>query len=204
MDHSFFKYDDFFKKAFLFESSLILLAIILGWIAGINPFKTIQLSETALLYGVLGTVPLFLMFMGMQKLQAQSVNTIRELLLKTLGPGLNRYDWTDLLLLGAIAGLSEELVFRGVIQPWLENAWGYSVGLLVSSVLFGVVHAMTPLYALLATLVGIYLGLSMDYGDGRNLLTPILIHGLYDFLAFLMLMRAYRASLAGTNPPTIS
>jgi membrane protease YdiL (CAAX protease family) len=42
------------------------------------------------------------------------------------------------------------------------------------------------------------LGLSLDYGGERNLLTPIIIHGFYDFLAFVALMRAYRASLAST------
>jgi len=43
--------------------------------------------------------------------------------------------------------------------------------------------------------VGIYLGLSMDIAGDRNLLTPVIIHGFYDFLAFLALMRAYRARL---------
>jgi membrane protease YdiL (CAAX protease family) len=65
--------------------------------------------------------------------------------------------------------------------------------LIGSNIVFGLAHALTPLYFVLATLVGIYLGLSLDYGGERNLLTPIIIHGLYDFLAFLALMRAYRA-----------
>ena len=60
--------------------------------------------------------------------------------------------------------------------------------------IFGLVHAVTPLYAVLAAFVGIYLGLSLDYGGDRNLLTPVIIHGLYDFLAFVALMRVYRAS----------
>jgi membrane protease YdiL (CAAX protease family) len=54
------------------------------------------------------------------------------------------------------------------------------------------VHAVTPLYALMAALVGLYLGWTLDYGGDRNLLTPIIIHGLYDFLAFMALIRAYR------------
>jgi membrane protease YdiL (CAAX protease family) len=58
---------------------------------------------------------------------------------------------------------------------------------------------VTPLYAVLAALVGMYLGLSMDYGIERNVLTPIMIHGLYDFLAFFMLMRAYRISLTTSS-----
>ena len=75
-----------------------------------------------------------------------------------------------------------------------ENAWGITAGLIVSNILFGLVHAVTPLYAALAALVGIYLGLSLDFGGERNLLTPIIIHSGYDFLAFVALMRVYRAS----------
>jgi hypothetical protein len=51
------------------------------------------------------------------------------------------------------------------------------------------------MYALLVTLVGVYLSLSMTVGGESNLLAPIIIHSLYDFLAFIALMRMYRASL---------
>ncbi len=195
MDKSFVKTTDFFKSACYFEAALILVAIILGKIAGINPFATIVFSESALAYGILGTIPLFLMFLGMEQLQTKSVSHIRKLLLNTLGPGLHQYHWTDLFLLAALAGVSEELVFRGVIQPWIENAWGLTTGLIVSNILFGLVHAVTPLYAVLAAMVGMYLALSMDYAGERNLLTPIIIHSFYDLLAFVALMRVYRASL---------
>lgn len=200
MDNSLFKYDDFFKKACYFEASLILVAIVLGWIADINPFEKLYFSETAIAYGLIGTAPLFLMFMALQNMQGDSISQIRNMLLKTLGPGLHRYQWSDLLILAAIAGISEELVFRGVLQPWLEASWGMTAGLIVSNLIFGLVHAITPLYAVLAMLVGLYLGFSMDYGVERNLLTPIIIHGLYDFLAFIALMRLYKANLStGSN-----
>jgi len=195
MDKSFFKATDFFKSACYFEATLILVALMLGQIADINPFANVAFSETALAYGLLGTMPLFLMFLGMEQLQSKSVSHIRKLLLNTLGPGLHHYHWTDLFLLAALAGVSEELVFRGVIQPWIERSWGLAAGLIVSNILFGLVHAVTPLYAVLAALVGIYLGLSMDYAGDRNLLTPIIIHSFYDLLAFVALMRVYRASL---------
>ena len=195
MDKSLFKFDDFFKSACVFEASLILVAVGLGWIASINPFENIHFSEMALVYGVIGTMPLFLMFLALEKIQGESVVKIKNLLLNTLGPGLHRYHWTDLLILASIAGVSEELLFRGVIQPWIENSWGATAGLIASNILFGLVHAVTPLYAVLAMLVGIYLGLSLTYGGETNLLVRIIIHGFYDFLAFVVLMRIYRSSL---------
>jgi len=195
MDKSLLKFDDFFKSACYFEASLVIVAVFLGWVADIDPLENLYFSETAIAYGVIGTAPLFLMFLALEKMQGESVVNIRKLLLNTLGPGLHRYHWTDLFILAAIAGVSEELLFRGVIQPWIENSWGITAGLIGSNIVFGLVHAVTPLYAALAALVGIYLGLSLDYGGERNLLIPIIIHGFYDFLAFVALMRVYRASL---------
>jgi uncharacterized protein len=199
MNNSPFSPDRFFKNACLFEAALILVAVVLGWLGAINPFASLHYSESAILYGILGTIPLFLLFLLMEQLTAEPVVTIRRLLLETLGPSLHRYHWTDLFILAAIAGISEEILFRGVIQPWMESSWGITAGLIGSNILFGLVHAITPLYTVLATLVGIYLGLALDAGGERNLLTPIIIHGLYDFLAFLALMRSYRASLAAQD-----
>jgi hypothetical protein len=184
----------FFKQACLFEAALILVAVFLGWIANINPFEYLHFSESAIVYGVIGTMPLFLLFIAMEQIQAEPIIKIKNLLFETLGHGLHRYHWTDLLILAAIAGLSEELLFRGVIQPWIESAWGMTAGLVGGNIIFGLAHAVTPLYAVLAALVGIYLSLSLDYGGDRNLLIPVIIHGLYDFLAFIALMRAYRAT----------
>jgi uncharacterized protein len=194
MDKSLFNFDDFFKSACYFEAALILVAVLLGWIAGIDPFEKLYFSEAAIVYGMIGTAPLFLMFLALEQMQGESIIKIRKLLLQTLGPGLHRYHWTDLFILAAIAGIAEELLFRGVIQPWLESSWGAAAGLIGSNLIFGLVHAVTPLYAVLAACVGIYLGLSLDYGGDRNLLTPVIIHALYDFLAFVALMRVYRAS----------
>jgi membrane protease YdiL (CAAX protease family) len=56
-----------------------------------------------------------------------------------------------------------------VLQPWLENSWGIVAGLIISSVIFGLVHAVTLLYFILAASVSVYLGLYLDYENTRNL-----------------------------------
>ena len=186
--------EKFFKFACYFEGSLILVAIILGWFSGIDPFENLHFTEISVFYGLMGTAPLFLVFMALYQIEIEALKKIKHLLLETLGPSLHQHNWADLFVLAAIAGISEEILFRGVVQPWMESSFGMAVGLIGSNILFGLVHAVTPLYAVLATLVGIYLGLFLDYGGERNLLTPIIIHGLYDFLAFIVIMRAYRAN----------
>ncbi len=195
MENTPLKPESFFKTACYFESALILVAIVLGWIADINPFENIHFSENAVLYGFFGTIPLYLIFMAMEHMPYDSIQKIRKILIDTIGASMNKQNWADLFILAAIAGGAEEVLFRGVIQPWMENSWGMIPGLLISSLLFGLIHAVTPLYAILATVISIYLGLSLDYGGERNLLTPIVIHALYDFLAFIAILKSYRDKL---------
>lgn len=187
--------DNFFKAACFFEAALVLLAVFLGWLLNVDPFADLNFNEPALLNSLLLTLPLILIFFALQLLPFAPLEKIRALLLETLGSRLYSRHWTDILILASIAGFSEEALFRGVLQPWLEQISGITAGLLLSNLLFALVHAVTPLYAVLALLMGLYLGMSLDYGGERNLLLPILIHAFYDFIAFMVILRNYRNSL---------
>ncbi|WP_446809403.1 CPBP family intramembrane glutamic endopeptidase [Methylomonas sp. 2BW1-5-20] len=184
--------DAFFKIACYFEGSLALLALALGWLADLDPFASLIFSETAFGIGILATLPLVVLFFAMQQLDYPPLKKIRDLLLETLGARLAYRHWTDLLILAFIAGFAEEALFRGFLQPWLENGWGADVGLFGSNLLFALVHAVTPLYAVLAMLMGLYMGSMLDYGGERNLLVPMVIHTVYDFVAFVVILRDYR------------
>lgn len=187
--------EQFFKIACYFEASLALVALALGWLANVYPFENLYFSEDGLAGGLLATLPLVLLFFAMQQLSYPPIQKIRDLLLETLGAGLAFRHWTDILVLAGIAGFAEEALFRGFLQPWLENHWGALAGLLLSNVLFALVHAVTPLYALLAMLMGLYMGVMLDYGGERNLLVPMVIHAVYDFVAFVVILRDYRIRL---------
>jgi membrane protease YdiL (CAAX protease family) len=100
----------------------------------------------------------------------------------------------SLLQLAAIslaAGFGEELLFRGVLQSSLSDRlgppWGIWAGLLFASVIFGMCHWLTFTYALLATLIGVYLGTLLLVTE--NLLAPIVSHALYDFVALIYMVR---------------
>ncbi|HEY9833917.1 MAG TPA: CPBP family intramembrane glutamic endopeptidase [Stenomitos sp.] len=80
----------------------------------------------------------------------------------------------DLIWLGLLPGMSEELLFRGVMLPAVGlNA----TGVVASSLLFGVLHLSGPQqwpYVVWATAVGLLLGFSA-LATG-NLLVPIVAH----------------------------
>ena len=86
-----------------------------------------------------------------------------------------------------LAGLGEELLFRGVIQSWLVSETNLWLGLAVTSILFGLAHFISRTYAVYAAVVGAYLGWLFIAFD--NLLVPILTHAAYDFFALVYLVR---------------
>ncbi len=87
----------------------------------------------------------------------------------------------DLIWLGLLPGLSEELLFRGVMLPEFGlDFWG----VLISSLCFGVLHLSTPkqgAYVVWASLVGMLLGYSALITG--NLLVPIVAHILTNFIS---------------------
>jgi CAAX protease family protein len=186
------------KLAFYFEGGLAGLALLLGWITDIQPLASLRLTGTAIGVGILGTIPLFFLFLLFFQYPVGALHPIKRMLIDVLGPLLSACRWHELLLLAALAGLSEEMLFRGFLQPWIELKAGAVASLFGSNLLFGLAHMVTPLYALLAGVIGVYLGLLFDAGEQRNLLTPVIIHGLYDYLAFLVVVRTFRTERNGS------
>ena len=89
--------------------------------------------------------------------------------------------WPDLIWLGLLPGLSEELLFRGVMIP----ALGFDlVAVIVSSLVFGVLHLsglqQWP-YVVWATVVGFALGYTALITG--NLLIPIVAHILTNLIS---------------------
>lgn len=183
---------DFLRIALIFEGSLALLAFLLGWLLDIDPLQHILFEWPALGWGLLGTAPLLVFFFFSYRFSTGALARIKSFLVQMLGPPLAACRGYQLALLAGMAGFSEEILFRGTLQPWLGSLWGSSLGLLASSALFGLAHFITPLYALLAGLTGVYLGLCLDIGGERNLAIPIIIHAVYDFIAFVVVARTFR------------
>ena len=82
------------------------------------------------------------------------------------------------ILLGAVAGLGEEWLFRGVFQTVLTAKFSSGIALAISGTVFGLLHAVTPVYALLAGAASVFFGYLFNTTD--NLAIPIICHAVYD------------------------
>ena len=113
-----------------------------------------------------GTIPLLLRSTAMRRVW-------NELLLpfsRTLGR-------RDIVVIALLSGFSEELFFRGVLLP--------EMGLVLSSLCFGALHALCAVYFAWATLIGAGLG-ALALASG-SLVTPIAAHATYNLGALLLL-----------------
>lgn len=105
---------------------------------------------------------------------------------------------TDTLQLVALIGISillvgpaEELAFRGFVQRGFENSFGKTAGLVIASVLFGLLHGLNSLWSILpVTVVSLFLGYIWQKTDGNTAATAWM-HGLYDAITITIAFYAY-------------
>jgi uncharacterized protein len=175
-----------------FEGFLGLLALGLGKLLSLAPATNLRWNLTEAGLGVAAILPLLALLAVLLRTRWGWMQEIVSFLDQTVRPIFGQWSLVQLALLCLLAGFGEELLFRGVIQPataLLVGPWFAVVG---SSVLFGAVHWVTRAYAVLATVIGLYLALLWLYSG--NLLVPITTHAGYDFVALVYFLRGPRHS----------
>jgi CAAX protease family protein len=180
----------FLRLAVAGEAGLALLAWGLGRWLGISPLENLDLSPSALAWGVAGTIPLLIGLVWILQSDSKPLQRLVALVHQHLGPVLAGCSLTQLALLATLAGIGEELLFRGVVQAGLAQVVPSAAAVIAASLLFGLAHAASATYALLAFVIGAYLGILFLIQG--NLVAPIVTHALYDFVALVHVARRWR------------
>lgn len=181
--------DRMFQIFLAVEGGLFLVALVLAWLFGLVLVWGVSLFATVV--GICGGLIMVPLFFWTLRSRWRPLAEIRVILVRFLGESLREWSWTRLLILAAVAGLAEEALFRGVVQAGIGAQFGLWPGLLAASLLFGLCHFVSPLYFILATLVGLYFGWLYEWTGG--LLAPVIAHGLYDFVVLgIMKVRVQR------------
>jgi uncharacterized protein len=175
------------------QSLLVLGAALAALVLGTPSFGLgpgFALSFSAIKLGVLYTLPLGVLafvldivedkFPSLQDVTKATNRSVLALLGGSFKPVMALL---AAIALGMAAGVGEEMLFRGVLQFELGRRFGNVAAVTVASVIFGALHAVTPMYAFLATLASIYFG--WLYLMSGNLAVPIITHAVYDFGALL-------------------
>lgn len=81
-------------------------------------------------------------------------------------------------------GIGEEIMFRGVLFRWIDEKWGFVAALIVSAVLFGLIHIFqdsASLWSSFAIAIEAGLLLAAAYKYSGTLWLPIGIHWAWNF-----------------------
>ena len=130
---------------------------------------------------------MLLLFVLMLRWPVGPLSRIKQFSEEVIRPLFASCTVLDLAVISLLAGVGEEMLFRGVLQADFSQRWGLWTGIVAASLLFGALHPITPAYVVLAAGLGVYLGY-LWVATG-NLLVVIVAHALYDFLALVFLMR---------------
>lgn len=185
---------DGFAMAVVVEGGLALVAVVAAWLFRVSLRELFPDDRASLLgaigRGLLATIPMLAAFWILVNADWPTLRQLREQVEWLIGEMFPNGNLAQFATVALLAGVGEELLFRGSLQTALGNWTTPVVGLVVTSVLFGLAHALSKLYFLFAVVVGAFLGwMTLRYND---LVAPMVAHGLYDFLALLYLSRRKR------------
>ena len=173
--------------SFAVEGGIFLLGLVLINFSQIQPWTGFSLSWSATEYALLLSFPLLVaLYISMQS-SWEPLSRFRTELEEKIQPIFTECKLIDLAMIAFLAGTGEELFFRGWLQNVLTNKFELWLGILVASLIFGLLHYLSTTYAIYAFLTGMYLGLI--YQASENLYIVMAIHALYDFIALMYLFK---------------
>jgi len=183
-----------------FPSSLLSLPITEGLILGITLFFMKQKGSTIKDLGLkmprLKTILIVSFAAILLIFLAFFISIIEELVLgpdplaeELLTALLPQNSFQLFLLIGIsifLVGPAEELAFRGFIQRGLENSYGKIPGLMLTSVMFGMLHGLNSPRAIIpVTILSLFLGYTWQKTE-YNTTACAWMHGLYDAITITL------------------
>ncbi len=183
--------------ALVLQVAVVAIALLLAWLFGLSPWQRLHWAPEVLAWSLLGTLPLAAMLLLFPLARWRWTREISHLVEQIILPLFKGAPVGSVALVAILAGIGEELLFRGVVQDGLSLMLGPAVALILASLLFGLAHAVTPTYFLIASLMGAYLG--WLYLHTGNLLVPVIVHALYDWIAIHYYLHSRKKRRAGAG-----
>lgn len=190
--------ENFLLKAVFLQSAVAFIAVGLGALLGVAPWISSSWQSGspmqvlwAIGIGTLATLPLLVSFLAMRHGSFESMEELQELMDRHIVPLFREATILELGFLSLLIGMGEEALFRGVVQTFLQNLTGANAGpavpIIIASLLFGLLHALTKEYFVISALMGAYLGFWFWWTN--DIIVPIVMHTLYDWFVFVYMKR---------------
>lgn len=101
-----------------------------------------------------------------------------------------------LFIAGVLAPLAEEITFRGLLFRWLDERYGFTIGIVVSAFAFSILHGIPGLIPAIMVLGAV---LAWTYARTGSIWVPIIVHGTYNAIVTTILYAAIAQGLSPSN-----
>jgi len=180
------------NRAFLFIAIGLAITLVAGLVLSVvlsTPLVAqISFRPTDLLLGIAAVAPLACFLWWFMRSTSAPIVHFRDSQIDYFGSIGFEFTSSRIAIMALGAGVTEELLFRGVFQTWMMAHAPVAVAIIVPNIVFGLLHARSAAYALIAGIVGTYLGVLFHITG--NLIVPIIAHALYDAIALDVTRRA--------------
>lgn len=134
---------------------------------------------------VFGSLTYFVMF-SVSTSKLVRINSIQSLL--TMLHGLfKNFTWPQIVFVSILAGVGEEILIRGALQSFIVSLSSPLTGVVVASLIFGLLHFLTKTYVLITFLIGLVFAIAFYLTD--SMLLVMVAHTVYDIWAFAMIVK---------------
>jgi membrane protease YdiL (CAAX protease family) len=164
--------------AVLMEGAAFIAALLLAGYFEINLFSLTNNLFRDILIGSIGAVAPFILFLFTLSKKAQNIplfGSLRKTIVIDVKAIFSNTGLFDLILISLLAGFAEEMLFRGVLQA--------KFGIVIASIIFGLIHCVSPAYVIATTIMGFYIGIL--FWLSGSLLVPVQLHFIYDLGALI-------------------
>jgi membrane protease YdiL (CAAX protease family) len=166
--------------AFILEGIMCIVALLVAKFLNINLFPLTENLLKDTIIGILAALPPFIIFVFALSKKAQRIpiiDSLRKTMITEVKAVFANLRFIDIIAISLIAGFSEEIFFRGILQA--------KFGLVIASIAFGLFHFITPAYIVITTIMGFYIGIIFHLSE--SLFIPIQLHAVYDIGALTYL-----------------
>lgn len=174
-------------SALLLEGGIVVIALAIHFFTDSLSTLRWDLNVDVWIWGFAGTIPLLILFWLGQRYPYGPMQNLEKVKHEILLPMLRLSGYPDVLLYSFLAGFCEELLFRGVLQASWHVPLTPLGAILLSNLLFGLVHPISWMYIVAVFIIGVYLGLLFFWT--QSIIAVMIVHGLYDLVVMLYLKR---------------
>ncbi|MFW5825511.1 MAG: CPBP family intramembrane glutamic endopeptidase [Marinobacter sp.] len=168
----------------LFQGGIVLLGLVALWLLDIHLGTDGLPVAGYLAWGLAGGVVTYALLLVLSVSGALSSDSLQKHI-RDLHRFVCSQSWPVLVALAILAGVGEELLFRGAIQGWVGQHLGVAAGVVAGAVTFGLAHALSWSYFLVATALGGVLGVA--YAITGSIQLVMVWHAVYDLVVILVL-----------------